>query len=140
LRKEENVGYKEEYSEGLNNLNFKTRSLEEPQLNNEEVNSRSHQSRSYNLPKSAVYIGAFAFYIIGIIMMSSNSNIPNGIGLLYGTPYVVIGLILNFVGILIGTNSSNKFGKYLLEFGGFLLFVSLIPIIGAIIFIGVGGW
>lgn len=109
-------------------------------LQESQMDPGSHHSSSYYLAISALYIGAFVFYIIGIIVMLSNSTTINGMGLLNGAPYVGIGLILTFVGILIGANSSITIGKILLGFGGFLLFVSLIPFIAIIIFSSVGGW
>jgi hypothetical protein len=101
---------------------------------------KTNQPSPHNLAKSVLYISAFGFYIIGIILMSYNVNTINHMGVLYGAPFVVIGLILNGVGSVIGTKSLITIGKILLYFGGFLLFLSLIPILAVVIFASVGGW
>ncbi|MFX0008832.1 MAG: hypothetical protein ACFE9R_00845 [Candidatus Hermodarchaeota archaeon] len=87
-----------------------------------------------------LYVTAFIFYVIGIFMMFINRNEPNAMGMLSGAPYVLIGLVCNGISLSIVVKSSRVFGKILIGFGLFLLFVSVIPIIAVIVFMATGGW
>jgi len=91
-----------------------------------------------------MYIIAFSFYIIGIIIIVLNYRTPNAMGMLYGAPFAIIGMICGYVGYSSGhflkPDQIRWAFKFILVFGLILLFISLIPIIGLIIFVSVGGW